>query len=115
MDELVERIVAETGVDPEVARNAAIIILKFLAAEGPPDKVGPLIDSLPGARAAMEASLLGGSSGLMGVFGDLTGAGLGMGDIQGTTRAVVGFAREKAGAEAVDAAIAAIPGVSQFV
>lgn len=115
MDELVQRIADATGVAPDVARKAAIIILKFLANEGPPDKVGSLIDSLPGARDAVAESAVGGSSGLMGAFGDLTGAGLGFGEIQGASRAVIGFAREKVGNEAVDAVIAGIPGASQFL
>jgi hypothetical protein len=51
----------------------------------------------------------------MGVFNDLTAAGLGMGQIQGATKAFVGYAREKAGAAAVDQIVASIPGLSQFV
>ena len=51
----------------------------------------------------------------MGVFNDLTAAGLGMGEIQGVARAFVGYAREKAGAAAVDRIVGAIPGLGQFV
>ena len=115
MEELVARIAAGTGVDPAVARNAAIIILKFLMRDGPADKVGALVDALPGAGAAVAASPLGGTSGVMGVFNDLTAAGLGMGDIQGVARAFGDYAREKAGAKAVDDVVGAIPGLSQFV
>ena len=114
MDELVARVTAATGVDATVARNAVIIVLKFLLHDAP-GKAAPLIDALPGARQAVEGSSLGGSGGVMGVFSDLTGAGLGMGDIQGVAKAVIGYAREKAGPETVDAAIRAIPGLSQFV
>ena len=56
MDELVAKIVADTGVEPAVAREAVIIILKFLRHEGPPEKAAKLVDALPGAREAMEAS-----------------------------------------------------------
>lgn len=115
MDELVAKIAAATGVDPETARKAAIIILKFLVKEGPADKVGLLVDALPGAREAMAANPLGGSSGIMGAFNDLTAAGLGMGDIQGAARTFGEFAREKAGNAAVDAVVGAIPGLGQFV
>jgi hypothetical protein len=114
MDELVNRIAASTGVEPPVARKAATIILAFLAREGPADKVGPLIDALPGARDLVKANP-GGGSGIMGVFNDLTAAGLGMGEVQGAARAFVGYAREKAGAPVVDQVVGAIPGLSQFV
>ena len=115
MDELVQKVAASTGVDPSVARKSVIIILKFLMNEGPADKVGSLIDAIPGAREAVAGSTLGGSSGVMGVFNDLTGAGLGMGDIQGVAKSFGAYAREKAGAANVDAVVNAIPGLSQFV
>ena len=51
----------------------------------------------------------------MGVFNDLTAAGLGMGDIQGVARVFGVFAREKAGDAAVNDVVGAIPGLSQFV
>jgi hypothetical protein len=115
MDELVAQISASTGVDAAVARSAAVIILKFLMREGPGDKVGILVDALPGAREAIAASPAGGSSGIMGAFNDLTAAGLGMGDIQGVAHAFGDFARGKAGADTVDDVVGAIPGLSQFV
>lgn len=115
MEELVTRIATATGVDPTVARKAATIILKFLVLEGPADKIGALVDALPGAGDIVKTSTDGGSSGIMGVFNDLTAAGLGMGEIQGVARAFVGYAREKAGAANVDRIVGAIPGLSQFV
>ena len=54
MDELVAQIAANVGIDPGVARKAVVIVLKFLAAEAP-DKAGPLIDGLPGARERWRA------------------------------------------------------------
>lgn len=115
MDELVAQISASTGVDPAVARRAAVIILTFLMKEGPNDKVGLLVDALPGARQAIAASPAGDNSGIMGAFNDLTAAGLGMGDIQGVAHAFGDFARSKAGADTVDDVVGAIPGLSQFV
>lgn len=115
MDELVKRMSESTGLDPAVARKAAIIILKFLMKEGPPDKVAGLIDAIPGARAEVAASPIGGASGVMGVFNDLTGAGLGMGDVQGAARAFGAVAREKAGIANVNAIVGAIPGLGAFV
>jgi hypothetical protein len=114
MEELVARIAADTGLDPVIARKAATIILRFLASDGPADKVGPLVDALPGAGEIVK-SAGGASGGIMGAFNDLTAAGLGMGEIQGAARAFVDFAREKAGAQTVNAIVSGIPGLSQFV
>jgi hypothetical protein len=38
-----------------------------------------------------------------------------MGQIQSVSRKVFGFAREQVGAETVDKAVVAIPGLSQFM
>lgn len=113
MDELVAHITASTGVDAAVARKAAVIILAFLSREGPPDKVKPLVEALGGSAVPGAGSGSGG--GVMKVFGDLTAAGLGMGDIQGVASAFVGFAKTKVGAAAVDEVVRSIPGLSQFV
>lgn len=121
MDELVDRIVANIGVDRSVAEKSIGIIFDFLSKEGPADKVHALLDRLPGANeaiAAARASEGGGAfgtmGGIMGVGSRLMGAGLGMGEIQGVTRELIAYAREKAGDEAVDSIVGAIPGLSQF-
>lgn len=114
MEELVARMAANTGLDPVIARKAATIILRFLATDGPAGEVAPLIDALPGAAEIVKSGS-GSSGGIMGAFNDLTGAGLGMGQIQGAARCFVDFAREKAGAETVDRVVAGIPGLSQFI
>jgi hypothetical protein len=114
MDELVAHIVSKTGVDPEVARRAVAIILKFLLKDGPAEKVQPLIDALPGAGDAV-ASAPDVGGGVMGVYNALTSAGLGMGDIQNVTREFVAAAKTKVGADTVDQIVGSIPGLSQFV
>ena len=53
MDELVDRIVAQVGVDRTVAEKAVGIIFDFLSKEGPADKVQALLDQLPGANEAV--------------------------------------------------------------
>jgi hypothetical protein len=114
MDELVEQIASQTGVDPARTRKAIGIIVAFLGRDGPQPQVQALIDGIPGARALAEEH--GGTgSGLMGVYGDLTAAGLGMGEIQSVTRAFVADARAKVGEEQIDEVVAAIPGLGQFV
>jgi hypothetical protein len=114
MDELINAITAATGVAPQVARRAAGIIIAFLSREGPPEAVKALLDALPGSRD-LAAESGRGRGGLMGVFGDLTGAGLGIGDIRGVAGALLGYARDKAGPAKVDAVMGAIPGLGQFI
>jgi hypothetical protein len=125
MDELIGRLVADTGIDRAAAEKAVGIILDFLAKEGPADKVQPLLAKLPGAEALMQkaASEGGGLGGLMaGATGGVMGAGmrmmsagLSLGQVQSVTRAVIAYTREKAGEDAVGEIVAAIPGLSQFV
>ena len=119
MDELIGRLVANVGVDREAAQKAVGIILDFLVKEGPPDKVQPLIDKLPGGQAvldAQKASDAGGGmfamGGLMGAGTKLMAAGLSMGQVQGVTKEIIAYAREKAGEDAVGEIVGAIPGLS---
>jgi hypothetical protein len=122
MDELINRLVANVGIDKATAVLAVGAILGFLQTEGPVDKVKALIERLPGADAAISAaastgggmsSLFGG--GIVALGGKLMGAGLGMGEIQAVARETLTFAREKAGADTVDDITKAIPGLGQFI
>lgn len=120
MDELVQRIVANVGVDRAVAEKSVGIILAFLLNEGPADKVRALIEQLPGAEEAAKAAANGSGGisfmgGIMGVGTKLMAAGLGMGQMQGVTREIIGYAREKVGEQAVSEIVGAIPGLGQFV
>lgn len=122
MDELVDRIAAKVGVDRAVAEKSVGIIFDFLSKEGPTDKVHALLDQLPGADAAMASArasdaggMFGSMGGIMGVGSRLMAAGLGMGEIQGITRELIAYAREKAGDDAVNTIVAAVPGLSQFI
>jgi len=56
MDELVGRIVSNVGIERPIAERAVGIILDFLAAEGPADKVQALVGHLPGAAEAIAAA-----------------------------------------------------------
>ncbi len=122
MEELIERLVANVGVDRAAAEKSVAIILDFLAKEGPPDKVQALLDNLPGAQAAIDAHRASDSGGglfamggLMGAGSKMMSAGLSMAQVQGVSREVLAFAREKAGEDTVGEIIGAIPGLSQFV
>ena len=120
MNELIERLVANVGIDQGAAEKSVGIILDFLKKEGPPDKVQALIDKLPGAEAllAAQAADSGGMfamGGLMGAGTKMMGAGLSMGQVQGVTKEVIAYAREKAGEDTIGEIVGSIPGLSQFI
>lgn len=118
MDELIARLVADVGVDRSAAERAVGIILDFLVKEGPADKVQPLMAKLPGAealRAKTGSESSGLMSGVMGAGMRMMSAGLTMGEVQDVARAVLAYAREKAGDKAISEVGAAIPGLAQFV
>ena len=113
MDELIARLVANVGVDRTTAEKAIGIILDFLRREGPPDKAQALIDKIPGAEPLIQAQQA--ESGGLFAMGGIMGAGLSMGQVQGVTREVIAFAREKLGEDAIGEIVGAIPGLSQFI
>jgi hypothetical protein len=125
MDELIARLVANVGLERTAAEKAVGIIFEFLRKEGPADKVQALLDRMPGAQALMQAQEgadAGGGGGGMFALGGIMGAGtkmmaagLSMGQVQGVTREVIAYAREKAGEDAIGEIVGAIPGLSQFV
>jgi hypothetical protein len=117
MDELIGRLVANTGVERTTAETAVGIILAFLAKEGPPDKIKTLVAKLPGAESLMQKAPAdgGGMGGVMGAGMRMMGAGLSMGQVQAITRQFIAFAREKVGEDEVGEIVGAIPGLSQFV
>jgi hypothetical protein len=122
MDELIGRLVADIGIDRAAAEKAVGIILDFLVKEGSADKVQPVLAKLPGADALMQKAAAEGNGGLGGDMGGVMGAGmrmmstgLSMSQVQSVSRAVLAYAREKAGSDAVGEIVAAIPGLSQFV
>jgi hypothetical protein len=120
MNELVEQLAAKAGIDRAVAEETVGIILGFLRKEGPPDKVQALIDQIPGAEGAVEASnkssglsgLMGG--GLMALGSRLLGLGLGIGEIQNVARELFKFGRDRIGADQMGEIISGTPGLSQF-
>ena len=118
MDELLDRLVANVGVDRAVAEKAVGIILAFLLKEGPSDKVQTLINQMPGAETAMAAAASDGGLGMGGIMGvgtKLMAAGLGMDQMQSVTRELIAYAREKAGEDTVGEIVGSIPGLGQFV
>jgi hypothetical protein len=124
MEELIDRIAAEAGIDPGVAAKAVGMILAFLRKEGPQAETDALFAALPGAAEAAAAGDDGPASGglfgsigggLMALAARLAGLGLGMGEMQTIGRQLFAYVREKAGDEAVGQVASAIPGVGQFL
>jgi hypothetical protein len=120
MDELVGRLVANVGVTRESAEKSVGIILEFLMKEGPPEKVQALMSHIPGSDAFLQnAADDGGGTfamgGIMGAGTRMMAAGLSMDQVQGVTREVISYAREKAGEDNVGEIVGAIPGLSQFI
>ncbi len=124
MEDLIARISAEAGIDPATAQKAVGMILAFLRKEGPRADVDALFAAIPGAAEAAGGGSSGGApggllgaigGGLMGLAGQLSGLGLGMGQMQTIGRQVFAYAREKAGDEAVGQVVAAVPGLGQFL
>jgi hypothetical protein len=120
MDELIGRLATNASIDSAVAEKTVGIILGFLRNEGPSDSVQTLIDQIPGAEAAIEASKSGGGlsrlmgGGLMAVGTRLMGLGLGMSEIQNVARELFRYGRDKIGADQMGKIIAGTPGLSQF-
>ncbi|AVT75883.1 DUF2267 domain-containing protein [Rhodopseudomonas palustris] len=121
MDELIERLADKAGLDKSVADKTIGIILAFLRNEGPQEPVQALIDSIPGAEAAIEAAgssrgglsrLIGG--GVMAMGTKLLGLGLGMSQIQTIARELFKAGRDRIGAEKMGAIIEGTPGLRQF-
>lgn len=122
MDELIDRIVTNVGVERPVAEKSVGIILDYLIKEGPSDKVQTLLGGLDNADVALQAARstqdLGGMfselGGIMGVGTRLMALNLGMNQIRSITQELMTYSREKAGEEAVNDIVASIPALRQF-
>jgi len=132
MDELIAKLTQAAGIDAATAQKAVGIILSFLQKEAPAEHVEQAIAAIPGAQQAAEQQageaagggglmaglgglMGGGAGGLMALAGQLTGAGLSMGQMQTVGKELFAHVREKAGEDVVGGIVAAVPGLSQFV
>ncbi|KQT66293.1 MULTISPECIES: hypothetical protein [unclassified Aureimonas] len=114
MDEILNRIAAETGLSTDAARQAIGHILAYMQAEGTDPAVGQMLEATPGASEALAASGEAGPGGIMGLGSKLMGLGLDMGQMRLVATELVAFAKTHAGAETVDRVIATTPGLAQF-
>lgn len=123
MQDLIARVATASGLEPDIAEQAIGKILAFLQKEGPTEDVARVLAAIPGAADLAEAHAGGGGGGLMGMLGgglmglagQLSGLGLGMGEMQSVGHEIFAIAREQAGEDAVGEIAAAIPGLSQFI
>ena len=120
MNDLIARISESVGIDAGVAQNAVGLMLAFLKKEGDASAVSSMFSKVAGADALADEHIgeLGGGflgGGVMGLGQKLMGLGLGMGEISSVAKETIGFAKEKADPATVDAVVASIPGLSQFV
>jgi hypothetical protein len=130
MDELINRVASAAGLDAATAQKTVVLILGFLAKEGPPEDVAALSEAIPGAQAAIDRAeadegegglgsrlmgMMGATGGLMGLAGKLTGLGLGMDQMQTAGREIFAYCKDRVGEERLGRIAGSIPGLSQFV
>jgi len=131
MQELIDRVVAATGLPPDKATKALGIVLNLIQTQGNQNKVKELLDKMPGA-AELAAGQGGdgagkGGGGLLGMLAGgmmggplaavskLTAAGLSMDQIKALGTTTLDYAKEKAGPQLVKEVAGSIPGLSGYV
>ncbi|NBS35458.1 MAG: DUF2267 domain-containing protein [Methylocystaceae bacterium] len=126
MEEFLNLVRQEIGVDETVAKMAVGHVLAFLQKECSEGALTEFFDKVPGAKALIElvesepassSSVLGGlfSSGVMGLASKLNLLGLDMGQIQKLAREIFKYAETILGKEKVELIAGSIPGLSQFI
>lgn len=126
MEEFLNLVRQEIGVDENVAKLSVGHVLAFLQKECPEGALTEFFDKVPGAKALIElvesetvsgASVLGGlfSTGLMGLASKLNTLGLDMSQIQKLAHEIFKYAETILGKERVEVIAGSIPGLSQFI
>jgi hypothetical protein len=135
MQELIERIAATAGIEPEVAQNSISTILSTLH-NAAPEQAQSLFEQVPGLAHLVQGdnrvqSLAGeGGGGLMGAVGSLMGQqgggmmqlfaklsenGLSVEQMQTVGTELLAYAKEHLGQEGLDALVADVPALKQLV
>ncbi|MDE2363632.1 MAG: DUF2267 domain-containing protein [Hyphomicrobiales bacterium] len=133
MEELIQRITAATGLDPQVARQAVGMILGFIQKHAPEGAMGDLLKSIPGASEAVESGadagggglmgklggmlggIGGGAGGLMALAGQLQAKGLDMGQMKTVGQQIFQYGEEQIGPDKAREVFKNIPGLSAMM
>ena len=122
MQDLIDRVSATAGLEPDTAAKALGIVFDFLQKNVPPETSAALIDGVPGARsaaaAAAEDEAQGGGSatpGLMGLADRLMVEGVSMSALPTLGRAMFAGLRAELGDGPVDAALQALPDLARVL
>lgn len=127
MNDLVNRVAENVGIDAATAEKAIGMMLGFLQREAADGPVAQMIEAIPGASDLVAkyngegtGGMLGGlmsamGGGVMALGQQLMSQGLGMGEITALAKETIAVAREYAGDEVVDEVVDSVPGLSQFV
>lgn len=140
MQEIIDSLAAQIGIEPDLAHKATSMLANFISTQVPAEYVEmittnvPTFSELAAAGAPHIEEATAGSSaggGLFGAIGGLFGGdglgtamamlghlqkdGLDMDQLQQIAGGLIGHLREVAGTETVDKLIAEIPGVGRFL
>ena len=116
MQDLIEDIVAGTGLDAATAERSLGMILGLVKSHGDQAKAGELLAKLPGAAELAEKyGNTGFMNGPLATLSKLSAAGLSMEQIKRVGTLTLNFARKKAGAALVREAAGSIPGLGGYV
>lgn len=120
MQDFIARIATASGLDAATTEQAVGMVLAFLQKKAPAADMEKVLAGIPGAAELVAAHAGGGGlmgmfgGGLMGLAGQLSGLGLGMGEMQAVGRELFAIAREVAGEDVVGEIAGSVPGLSQF-
>jgi len=120
MDELLQRLEEKADVGPEAGRKAIGAVLSYLDRNAPAEKMAPLYAAIPGSKELTAGKKGGGLFGmiggsLMGVYSQLTAAGLSTTQMQKAGTEILAFAREKVGDAAVDDIANSVPALRNLL
>lgn len=130
MEELIARVATAADIPADQAERAIDLVFAFLRRESSADVSG-MLRAVPGAEDAANKgeqdqpkesglmgglmSAIGGGGGLMGLASQLSGIGLGTGEMTTVGHEIFTYAREMAGDEKVSEIAHSIPGLGQFL
>ncbi|MGV8839518.1 MAG: hypothetical protein ACWA6X_04355 [Bauldia sp.] len=118
MEELINRIGERAGVPHEAARQAVSVFISYLDRSAPRERMADVYAAVPGVESLVvkqKGGLFGFlNNGLTNVYSQLSAAGFSSQQMQWAGEELLAFAREKAGAEAVDDIIASVPQLRQL-